>query len=93
MPPQDEDQLDGYEGVPRAYQKFQIELQWVRDSQGNKINDTVRTLVYLDPLRVEEHVPRKEYVGRLEKGIRDAVDNWGLDERYADRVMRRYWKN
>ncbi|KAL3953574.1 hypothetical protein ACCO45_011530 [Purpureocillium lilacinum] len=55
-------------------------------------DEPVRALVYVDRQRVTEGTPREEYVGRMEEGIRDAVWNWGLDEAYADRVMRRFWR-
>lgn len=92
LPPQDEESLDGYEGVPFAYQKFQVDVAWVKDTAGEDFGEMVRALVYIDEKRVGEDVPRGEYVGRMERGIEDAVENWGLDEGYADRVMRRFWK-
>ncbi|KPM36244.1 hypothetical protein AK830_g10321 [Neonectria ditissima] len=92
LPPHDEERLDGYEGVPHAYQKFQVDVKWAR-RDGDKADDgeTLRALIYVDEERTDEDVPRVEYVDRLERGIQDAVENWGLDEGYADRVMRRFW--
>lgn len=92
LPPEDEELLDAYEGVPFAYQKFQVELIWERDAGGEYVGEMQRALVYIDIERVKEDKPREEYVGRMEKGIEDAVGNWGMDEEYADRVMRRFWK-
>ncbi|KAM0349385.1 hypothetical protein ACHAPU_003794 [Fusarium lateritium] len=89
VPAEDEERLDGYEGVPWAYQKFQVDVKWASAKRNE--DDTLRALVYVDSERVEEDVPREEYVGRMEEGIEDAVENWGLDEDYADRVMRRFW--
>lgn len=94
LPPQDEERLDEHEGVPWAYQKFQVNVKWAHsseDSGGQEASAPLRALVYVDGQRVEEDVPRDEYVGRMERGIEDAVDNWGLDEEWADRVMRRFW--
>ncbi|KAF5661678.1 hypothetical protein FHETE_8326 [Fusarium heterosporum] len=89
VPAEDEERLDGYEGVPWAYQKFQVDVKWA--SAKSDGDDALRALVYIDSDRVDEDEPREEYVGRMEEGIKDAVENWGLDEDYADRVMRRFW--
>ncbi|KAF4985149.1 hypothetical protein FDECE_16782 [Fusarium decemcellulare] len=88
LPPQDEERLDDYEGVPWAYQKFKVNVKWAHSKEGDQ---TLRALIYIDGMRVEEDVPRNEYVDRMERGIEDAVENWGLDEEWADRVMRRFW--
>ncbi|KID73179.1 uncharacterized protein G6M90_00g087380 [Metarhizium brunneum] len=92
LPPQDEERLDACEGVPWAYEKVTCDARWVRDAQGRVLDEPVRALVYVDKSRVRESVPRDEYVARMERGIEDAVDNWGLDREYADGVMRRFWK-
>ena len=92
LPPEDEELLDAYEGVPFAYQKFQVDLMWEKDAGGEFVGEMQKALVYIDTERVQEDDPRKEYIGRMEKGIEDAVDNWGMDAGYADRVMRRFWK-
>lgn len=94
LPPEDEARLDGYEGVPWAYEKFQVEVRWTTDESGRALGEeqsTVRALVYVDMARTTEAAPKEEYVGRMEMGIADAAENWGLDERWADRVMRRFW--
>ncbi|EWZ95012.1 hypothetical protein BFJ70_g10242 [Fusarium oxysporum] len=89
VPADDEESLDRYEGVPSAYQKFQVDVKWA--SANKEEDETLRALVYVDEMRVEEDVPREEYIERMEDGIEDAVENWGMDEDYADRVMRRFW--
>ncbi|KAM0562575.1 hypothetical protein ACHAPJ_002265 [Fusarium lateritium] len=89
VPPEDEERLDGHEGVPWAYQKFQVDVKWANAKKDD--DETLRALVYVDGMRVEEDVPRDEYVGRMEAGIEDVVENWGMDEEWADRVMRRFW--
>lgn len=94
LPPEDEARLDVHEGVPWAYEKFQLQLQWTRDESGRAISEaegTITALVYVDAERTAEATPREEYVGRMERGIADAVENWGLDEGYAERVFRRFW--
>jgi gamma-glutamylcyclotransferase len=104
LPPQDEERLDGYEGVPWAYQKFQVDVKWARKSNDDDKEDEdmyeeeedeepLRALVYVDGERVEDGPPREEYVDRMEKGIEDGIENWGLDEGYADRVMRKFWRD
>lgn len=94
LPPGDEERLDGYEGVPWAYEKFQVDVRWTTDGSGRAVGEeqsALRALVYMDRARTTEAAPREEYVGRMEAGIADAVENWGLDEGWADRVMRRFW--
>ncbi|KAL6902987.1 hypothetical protein GGI43DRAFT_400897 [Trichoderma evansii] len=100
LPTEDEERLDGYEGVPWAYEKVYLEADWVSHIQfvntsgGTYVREEltpVKVLVYVDQKRIKEGQPKEEYVGRMERGIRDAVDNWGMSEEYADRVMRRFW--
>ncbi|CAG7563009.1 unnamed protein product [Fusarium equiseti] len=78
VPAQDEERLDGYEGVPWAYQKFQVDVKWAT-ATGDE-DETLRALVYVDEMRVDEDLPKEEYVDRMEDGIEDAVENWGLDQ-------------
>lgn len=90
LPPRDEESLDKCEGVPWAYDKSVLEVRWVLDDwkktpEGGE--QTVRALVYVDEQRKEEGKPREEYVGRMQRGIKDAVD-WGVGEEYVERVMR-----
>ncbi|KAF4336719.1 hypothetical protein FBEOM_9419 [Fusarium beomiforme] len=89
IPSDDEEKLDGYEGVPWAYQKFLVEVKW--GNAKKEEDETLKALVYADGMRVEEDMPQEEYIGRMEDGIKDAIENWGLDEDYANRVMRRFW--
>lgn len=100
LPTEDEERLDRYEGVPWAYEKVYLEADWVSHTQAVSTNGgtyvreeltPVKVLVYIDYKRVKEGKPKEEYVGRMERGIRDAVGNWGMSEEYADRVMRRFW--
>ncbi|KAM3480759.1 hypothetical protein MY5147_001048 [Beauveria neobassiana] len=97
LPPRDEESLDRFEGVPHAYEKLRCEVRWVRDGDGKLLageeggGEPVKALVYVDERRTDDGMPAKEYVGRMERGIEDAVRNWGLDEGYANRVMRKWW--
>lgn len=96
LPLQDEERLDRYEGVPLAYEKAVMDAKWVCDGAGKPMLDEdaaeVRVLVHVDKQRTTEDQPKEEYVGRMERGIEDAVDNWGMDKEYADSVMRRFWR-
>ncbi|KAL5083709.1 hypothetical protein Trisim1_000978 [Trichoderma cf. simile WF8] len=99
LPVEDEERLDRYEGVPWAYEKLHIEASWVSntdrvDGEEQQVEEEltpVKVLAYVDRQRVTEGRPKEEYVERMERGIEDAVENWGMSEEYADRVMRRFW--
>ncbi|KAL6800608.1 hypothetical protein GGI42DRAFT_343489 [Trichoderma sp. SZMC 28013] len=101
LPVEDEERLDRYEGVPWDYEKLHIEASWVSNTDrvdggeqraGEELTP-VKVLAYVDRQRVTEGRPKEEYVERMERGIEDAVENWGMSEEYADRVMRRFWVN
>ncbi|OAA53435.1 AIG2 family protein [Cordyceps fumosorosea ARSEF 2679] len=92
LPPRDEASLDVHEGVRSgAYGKVRCKVRWVRDGEAGE-GEEVEALVYVDEKRAEKGTPREEYVGRMEAGIEDAVRNWGMDEEYANKVMRTWWK-
>lgn len=99
LPVEDEERLDRYEGVPWAYEKLHIEASWVSntdriDGEEQRTEEEltpVKVLAYVDRQRVTEGRAKEEYVERMERGIEDAVENWGMSEEYADRVMRRFW--
>lgn len=63
----DEAKLDGYEGVPRCYQKEMLEVKALGDGR------LLETLVYIDP-RTAEGVTRTEYVVRINNGLNDAKE-------------------
>lgn len=101
LPTEDEERLDGYEGVPWAYEKVVLEASWVSSSSsgdekeednngGGEELTPVKVLAYVDRKRTAEGRPRGEYVGRMERGIEDAVGNWGMKGGYADE-LRRFW--
>jgi hypothetical protein len=100
LPSLDEDRLDEFEGVPGSRQKFQADVRWVRNGQGQAVNEGLRALIYVDvePMRQDNGTPRNEVevlkdsgsyerTEILERGISDAVDNWGMDETYAKAIM------
>ncbi|KAI1136003.1 hypothetical protein F5Y05DRAFT_392643 [Hypoxylon sp. FL0543] len=102
MDPDDEATLDSYEGVPWAYERRFVEVSLVsisaaktthEDETGNspqntKKMETVPALVYVDFKRVLPSVPNREYVNRMNRGIREATERWGLPKPYVDVVMR-----
>ncbi|OTA06536.1 hypothetical protein A9Z42_0072890 [Trichoderma parareesei] len=103
LPTEDEDRLDGYEGVPWAYEKVYLEASWVSSSSGGGGKEDeeeeeaggeeltpVKVLAYVDRKRTTEGQPKREYVGRMERGLEDAVGNWGMKGGYAD-LLRRFW--
>jgi gamma-glutamylcyclotransferase len=96
--PYDEEALDRSEGVPEAYTKhfLSVELLSVDERGANfggqermrvEGDGGVKALVYVDLKRTGEGVCKEEYVGRMNRGIRDAVAK-GMPESYVERVMR-----
>jgi gamma-glutamylcyclotransferase len=47
-------------------------------------------LVYVDRDSIEPSKPQKEYIGRMNRGIQEATEEWGLPKTYVDKVMRKY---
>ena len=89
----DEYVLDGYEGVPQAYTKETIIVDFW-SSQGQKIIDITaqpqqkEVLVYIDKLRIEDSKPKLGYVQRMNDGLQDAL-SIGMPQAYVDKVLRR----
>lgn len=97
LPPEDEERLDGNEGVPYAYQKRMTQVEFWSKGTLPAASDTlpepekVKMLVYIDLKRRsgEGNKPRKEYIHRMNEGIRDAL-NEGVPKSYIDEVLRPY---
>lgn len=88
LPSEDEERLDGYEGVPFAYGKAVMEVERVGDENGRKIEgQQVSALVYVDDRRVHGARPNEEYIERVERGIEDAMTDWGLGQEYAEGML------
>ncbi|OIW33438.1 hypothetical protein CONLIGDRAFT_628335 [Coniochaeta ligniaria NRRL 30616] len=93
---EDEDLLDGYEGVEGgAYEKVEM-LVWVQQCEGEGETGEGESLervalVYIDRRRTEKATPRLEYVRRMNRGIREASSS-GLFQPlpgwYVEEVMR-----
>ncbi|KAK1833067.1 gamma-glutamylcyclotransferase [Podospora conica] len=97
LPPADEAQLDINEGVPHAYEKRTLAVEfWPKGTlpPGDATPppaSTVEMLVYIDFKRNsgEGNRPRDEYVHRMNRGIRDALRE-GVPQGYVDGVVRGY---
>jgi hypothetical protein len=91
---EDERQLDLNEGVPFAYTKELLTVDYWPASNGSKPGTDGEAvekemLVYIDRKRVEPDKPKKEYVYRMNMGIKDAVGE-GMPQSYVDEVMRKF---
>lgn len=88
IPPEDEDKLDRYEGVPYAYGKQHMSLLRVRDEQGMPLErpEVVKALVYVDTQRTVGDMPKEEYVVRMERGIKEAEEEWGMAAEYGNQL-------
>jgi hypothetical protein len=90
----DEERLDLNEGVPYAYTKEDLVVDYWPTSNGSK-SDTdgeameQTMLVYIDRKRVKPDRPKKEYIYRMNMGIKDAVAA-GVPQKYVDEVMREF---
>lgn len=70
--------------------------RWIGDntSTGNGDGDAdadaeVDVLVYVDEERIQMGPPKEEYIGRMNRGIRECIP-LGVDEGWIGDVMRRY---
>lgn len=76
------------------YNKWYLDARvvaWLDETQREKrgAEEVQKVLVYVDEERVDEARPKNEYVGRMNRGIREAV-GLGLSREWVDRVMRRF---
>ncbi|KAK1637315.1 hypothetical protein BDP81DRAFT_273310, partial [Colletotrichum phormii] len=97
LPPQDEATLDRCEGVPHAYQKQDLAIKVVNftpPSTTAAVNLTpgsnVTALVYVDTERTEPSTPWDEYIDRMNRGVDEATERFGLPRGYVDEVIRPY---
>ncbi|KAK4199840.1 hypothetical protein QBC40DRAFT_281215 [Triangularia verruculosa] len=93
LTPEDEAMLDINEGVPYAYEKEVIPVEfWEKGTPdvGKGAGRNVDMLVYIDHKRSEGgYKPREEYIVRMNKGIDDALKE-GVPMEYVERVLRPY---
>ncbi|KAF1353864.1 hypothetical protein BDV97DRAFT_375727 [Delphinella strobiligena] len=91
----DESRLDVNEGVPFAYTKEYLEVDfWAsKDTEEvidiSKPSEKKKLLVYINRDLTEDDQPMSEYVYRMNMGIRDAL-KVGVPKAYVDKVMRRF---
>jgi hypothetical protein len=97
LTPDDEANLDINEGVPTAYTKEMLRV----DFWNARLHDLVariditetlvikEALVYVDRKRMEDDKPKSEYVVRMNRGIDDALA-FGVPETYVESVMRKF---
>ncbi|EFQ25020.1 AIG2-like family protein [Colletotrichum graminicola] len=105
LPPADEATLDVCEGVPYAYQKHDLYVTVVSTAistaaappasppagdAGPQQGASITALVYVDGERTTRSLPRAEYVGRMNRGLDEAGELFGLPAAYVDRVVRPY---
>ena len=90
----DEDRLDVNEGVPIAYTKEMIPIDFWPLDAGEKVDfsssgETKDLLVYIDRERVKDDKPKTEYIHRINMGVADAV-KIGMPQDYVDDVIRKF---
>ncbi|TVY44480.1 hypothetical protein LOCC1_G003411 [Lachnellula occidentalis] len=82
----DEASLDQAEGVPYAYVKQKLDVDAL-DARGKETGQRVQALVYVDMARMGTGVCKEEYVGRMNRGVRDA-EGKGMSASYVDKYLR-----
>jgi hypothetical protein len=84
--------LQGYWDYNKHYLPMSV-MQWFRDPTNYGIDanasDTVRALCYVDEHRTEQGNINAEYIGRMNRGITEAME-LGLPGEWVDRVMRKW---
>lgn len=91
----DEKALDINEGVPYAYTKETLSVDfWPCNSEGRPVDvmseaEKKDALVYVDRRRTKDDRPKDEYVHRMNMGIKDGVAE-GIPQEYVDKTMRRF---
>ena len=95
LQPTDEERLDIQEAVPRSYTKEYLDVDfWEKQTskEGGSGGGEMRKekmLVYVDRKRTQPDEPKKEYVYRMNMGIKDALKE-GVPEKYVQEVMRKF---
>lgn len=98
LTPPDERNLDKNEGVPVAYTKENLTVEFFPassspssspSSSASESAKRIPALVYIDRTRTAESEPKQEYIYRMNRGIEDAL-RMGVPEEYVERVLRRF---
>ena len=89
LEPADERLLDRAEGVPYSYEKEVLDIHLVSSADGSQVRLEVKVqaLVYVDYKRTTPSTSKEEYITRMNRGIRNAVEK-GMDMEYVEKVMR-----
>lgn len=74
LQPADEKSLDWYEGVPEDYAKESLAVEVWETGTVTGSGKVVSALVYVDGLRTTEGRIREEYVFRMRRAFREAVE-------------------
>ncbi|KAI0837112.1 hypothetical protein F5Y06DRAFT_92183 [Hypoxylon sp. FL0890] len=104
MHPDDEYTLDRLEVVPWVYERVLVNVTRVsaptaktmcEDETGDplkkaKKTEEVQAYAYVDFSKTLSTVAKGEYVDRMNRGISEAMDQWGLPQSYVDAVMRHF---
>lgn len=88
----DEKVLDRYEGVPSAYKKELIPVEYLGSHDYGQEQDGLRiveALVYVDDIRKDPGAPKTEYINRMNLAIKDALQE-GTPEEYIIKYLREY---
>jgi gamma-glutamylcyclotransferase len=87
LTPNDEEILDGIEGVPKQhYQKQLLNI----DLMGKRVS--IKGLVYVDDLRMTDGVVKEEYIARMNYAIKDAEEK-GIPKEYFEKYWRPFVPN
>lgn len=91
---QDEENLDRNEGVPIAYTKEDLNIDFwqAHNDQAPKVKDKpkqIKMLVYINRNMVSADKPKQEYIYRMNMGIKDAIKE-GMPKEYVEQVMRKF---
>ncbi|KAK0284924.1 hypothetical protein LTR35_000259 [Friedmanniomyces endolithicus] len=97
LQPSDVRKLDINEGVPFAYEKENLKVDFWQAHDGKPPNPDekpkqVEMLVYINRRMTTPSKPKKEYIYRMNQGIKDALKE-GIPLAYVDAVMRKFIPN
>lgn len=92
LTPNDEARLDVNEGVPVAYTKETLEVDFWPSHDMERVNISStptkrRMLVYINRNDTAEAPPKSEYIDRMNMGINDAI-KLGVPESYIEKHLR-----
>ncbi|KAF9532190.1 hypothetical protein CPB83DRAFT_847384 [Crepidotus variabilis] len=84
LTPEDEKELDTYEGSGYQKEYHSIDLVEAKDTYSA---GTRTALIYIDTERLKEGISKKEYVYRINMAIKDGLEQ-GIPKDYIDRYLR-----